>query len=76
MNTIEKAKILNAKWSKREDGRLMKSLFLFVCDDLELLEEVYKDDETNRKVLELLKKEANEKYNGDFKKLYANLKDK
>ena len=76
MNTIEKAKFLNAKWSKRKDGRLMKSLFLFVCDDLELLEEVYKDDETNRKVLELLKKEANEKYNGDFKKLYANLKDK
>ena len=76
MNVKEKAKILNEGWRKRKDGKLMKSLFLFFCDDLELLEELYKDDKYNRKNLELLKKEANEKYNGDFKKMYTNLKDK
>lgn len=72
MNTKEKAKILNERWSRRKDGKLMKSLFLYVCDDLELLEELYKNDKENYEILELLKEEAETKYNGDFKKLYEN----
>jgi len=76
MNAKEKAKNLNNNWSKRKDGKLMKSLFIFVCNDLELLEKLYKNDKDNTEVLELLKKEANEKYNGDFKRIYINLKEK
>ena len=70
MDKKKTAKMLNEAWSKREDGKLMKSLFIFVCDDLELLEELYKDDEEMMHVLDLLKQEAKENFNGDFSKLY------
>ena len=75
MNKKEIANMLNERWSSRKDGKLMKSLYIFVCDDLELLEEIYKNDEEMLHVLSLMKQEANDKFNGDFKKLYNHYQD-
>lgn len=66
MNYKEIAEYLNNKWKSRKDGELMKSLFMYVCDDLELLKEVYKDDKLMMEELNELIKESN----GDFKSLY------
>ena len=51
-------------------------LFVMIWNYLKNYIKKYKENREVLEVLELLKKEINEKYNGDFKKMYINLKEK